>query len=554
MDNRSYKITIVDDEIWIRENLKRTISSFNMPVYSLDFAENGEEALARMEKNCPDLLITDINMPFMNGIELIKKVRAAYPNVVVCVLSGYSDFEYVKESLLEGAFDYILKPIGQTNLENVLTKAFRLIDNKRKESFQIKERNEKLQMASSIIFDKELSELIDGDEIKNVQSINNTRLTEIELNFAKFNLLLIKTDSINNIKKRLGLNGSNNVIMKIKNIIADPDEDDFSFVFNNIFVPNEFIAVVFDKDSKYIERKCDRVIAQLNSYTGSYVSVAVSSNHFSFEHMRQAYNEALIAMMTRKFKRGNYKIDAAGVEKIPLAQSLTSEQENQIIYAVQNNNKKMLRSIIIDQIRLQDFDKKEVMFFEAKQTIDKIAWLIVNYSGSNKTPTDVLEIETLLEMLNLSIEKYELNEAVSIMEQIIDVALNDSDCYCSNENIRKIVKSVKKYINDNYFEDLSLTSLAKQFLVDRSYLSKAFKHETGENLMPYIAKKRVEKAKELIRDGSANLTDISSLVGYDDYAYFNRVFRKFTGQSPREYKTAVIQRQNTGNNKPILYN
>jgi len=538
MDNRGYKITIVDDEIWIRENLKMAINSLNMPVSCVDLAENGEEALKRIEENLPDLLITDINMPFMNGIELIKKVRAKYPDVIICVLSGYSDFEYVKESFVEGAFDYILKPIGQANLESVLSKAFKLIDNKRKEYYQIKERNEKLQMASSIIFDRELSELIDGDEIKNVQSINNTRLAEIELNFARYNLILIKTDGINSIKKRLKLNSSNKVILNIKNFISDVIEDDLSFVFNNIYVPNEFIAVVFDKDSGDIERKCDRIIEKLNSFTGCFISIAISSSHFSFEQIRQAYNETLIAMMARKFKRGNYKIDAADVEELPFAQSLTSEQENQIIYAVQNNNKRMLRSIINDQIRLQDFDKNEVLFFEAKQTIDKIAWLIVNYSNPNKTPTDILEIETLLELMNLAIEKYELNEAVSILEQIIDAALSDSDAYCSNDSIKKIVRSVKKYINEYYFEDLSLTSLARQFLVDRSYLSKAFKHETGENLMPYIAKLRVEKAKKLILDGSATLTDISSLVGYDDYAYFNRVFRKFTGISPREFKNS----------------
>lgn len=537
MDNRSYKITIVDDEIWIRENLKMTIGSLNMPVESIDFAENGEEALKRIEDDCPDLLITDINMPFMNGIELIKKVRASFPNVVICVLSGYSDFEYVKESLLEGAFDYILKPIGQTNLQSVLTRAIKLIDNKRKEFFQLKERNEKLQMASSIIFDKELSELIDGDEIKNVQSINNTRLAETELNFAKFNLVLIKTDSINNIKKRLRLNNSNIVTSNIKNIISNIVDDDYSIVFNNTYVPNEFIAVVIDKDSMDISRKCDLAIIELNNYTGCYVSIAVSSNQFSLENIRQAYNETLIAMMTRRFRQGNYKIDATEVERIPLTQCLTSEMENQIIYALQNNNKKMLRSIINEQLRLQDFDKKGVLFFEAKQTIDKIAWLIVNYSNSNKTPTDILEIETLLEMLNSSIEKYELPEVISILEQIIDGAFSESDCYCPNDSIKKIVESVKKYINENYFEDLSLTSLAKQFLVDRSYLSKAFKHETGENLMPYIAKKRIDKAKELIVDSSATLTDISSLVGYDDYAYFNRVFRKITGKSPREFKS-----------------
>jgi YesN/AraC family two-component response regulator len=438
--------------------------------------------------------------------------------------------------LLEGAIDYILKPISQTDLENLLAKAIKLIDNKRQKSVEMQESNDKLIAASSIIFDKEMSDLIDGDEKRTVHSVTNVRLLEIELNFAKFNLILIKTDSIYNIMKRLSITNSNTISFKIKNRISEIISDNYSIVFNNTYVPNEYVAVVIDKNNKEIEILCDIIINELQAYTENYISIAISGSHFSLDNIREAYNETLIAMMTRKFKLGNYKIDAAQVEKMPMVKYLTAEQENQIIYAVQNNNKKILRAIIYDQMALQHFDKRDFLFLEVKQTIDKIAWLIVNYSTGNNTPSEILESETLLELLNLSIEKFELPEVCSILDQLIDTALKENDLYCSNDNIKKTVNSIKRYISENYFEDLSLTSLAKQFLVDRSYLSKVFKHETSENLMLYIARKRIDKAKEMIAENSATLTDISSLVGYDDYAYFNRVFRKITGKSPRDYK------------------
>ena len=109
--------------------------------------------------------------------------------------------------------------------------------------------------------------------------------------------------------------------------------------------------------------------------------------------------------------------------------------------------------------------------------------------------------------------------------------------YATNENVKFVVKPVMEYINENYFEEISLNSLSKLFLVDGSYLSKLFKRGTGDNLMLYIAKKRIEKAIDLINQGTVSLTDISSLVGYNDYTYFNRVFRKVTGKGPREYKS-----------------
>jgi two-component system response regulator YesN len=103
-------------------------------------------------------------------------------------------------------------------------------------------------------------------------------------------------------------------------------------------------------------------------------------------------------------------------------------------------------------------------------------------------------------------------------------------------SVKEIVSQVKAYVDVNYAEDISLNSLSKQFHVVDSYLSKMFKDTVGENLMLYISRVRIRRATELIRRGNVSLTEIAGLVGYGDYAYFNRVFRKITGMGPREYK------------------
>ncbi len=539
MKTELYKILIVDDEVWIRENLKLLISSTEFGIEKIDAACDGEDALEKIGQDCPDVVITDINMPFIGGIELIKKIRTISPEIVVVVLSGYSDFDFVREALLEGAIDYILKPISQNSIWNVLSKAFRVIEGKKQKSVEIRDNMEKLLIASSIINDKELSELIDGDEKKPVKSVTNPKLLEMELNFAKFNLILIKTDRLNNILKKLPLIDSSKISYRIKNIIEECIGCSNTIVFNNIYVPNEFIAIVIDKDRNEIDTICDRLISKLQEFTKSCISAAVSLNHFSFDDLRDSYNEGLLAMMARKYRQGNSKVYAQCAEKIQMNKLISAEQENQLIFAVQNSNKKIIKTIVYEQICIQDLHKKDILFLEAKQTLDRIAWLLVNYSDNFNSPSEIMEVDTLIELLNISIEKFKLPEACSVLDQIVDSALKENYTYNSNETIKQTVEIIKNYISENYFEELSLTSLAKQFLVDRSYLSKVFKSETGENLMLYIAKKRIEKSIELIREGSANLTDISSLVGYDDYAYFNRVFRKITGKSPREYKSAL---------------
>ena len=145
-----------------------------------------------MEKDCPDILITDINMPYINGVELMKFIKARYPHVVTIVLSGYSDFEYVRESLLIGAVDYLLKPITKKALINVLAKAVDVISRKQifaKEQESIKE---KLLQASSLLMDKELSMFIASDEYTTPEESPHNQLIEMEFDLHGFRLVLLK--------------------------------------------------------------------------------------------------------------------------------------------------------------------------------------------------------------------------------------------------------------------------------------------------------------------------------------------------------------------------
>ncbi len=114
----------------------------------------------------------------------------------------------------------------------------------------------------------------------------------------------------------------------------------------------------------------------------------------------------------------------------------------------------------------------------------------------------------------------------------------------STDSIRNAVKKAVEYINSHYFEELSLASLAEQFNVESSYFSKIFRQETGETVMVYITRLRIEKAQEYMKKQEISLTEIAFLVGYDDYTYFSRVFRKMVGKSPRDYRGSMMLREN----------
>lgn len=532
---KKYKLLIADDEYWIRQNLKFMV---DWDEYSIDFLEmacDGEDAMKKIEENCPDILITDINMPFVSGIELINNIKDQYSNIKVIVLSGYSEFEYVRQALVNGAIDYLLKPIEKEDLIDVIKKVISLIEAGRKLEQEKEATNHKLIIAKSVLQDREYSEFIDNNKIK-VGS--GDIASNIWPDVNGFFLALIKTDRISKIAKKLDITDVNQLLFQIKEYISDQIDSKNSIVFNNIFVQNEFILIA-DLSKLNFSMICDKVIRIIKQYTYSDVSIAISRYYTSFDEIRNAYNDALLAIMTRKFCAGSYKIDIEDVGHISAIKRVTSEQENQLIYAAQNKNKKLVNKLLYEDMQIQKYDCGDYIFLEIKQIIDKVARIIYNNSLSDNSPTQILTIDNLMELLNMALENFNMADVCNIIDQIVDECLDTNDSIGSNETVKQTVRQVEKYIDENYFEDISLATLANTFLISKSYLSKAFKQEIGVNVMLYIAKKRIDKSLEYIKQDDLSLTEISSLVGYDDYAYFNRVFRKIMGKGPREYKSGL---------------
>ena len=145
-------------------------------------------------------------------------------------------------------------------------------------------------------------------------------------------------------------------------------------------------------------------------------------------------------------------------------------------------------------------------------------------------------MEYLFEHLNMVLESYSIRDVCQVLTEMADKLLEQNqEILEENESIQSIMLQCQKYIKEYFYEDLSLSGLADRYHVSASYFSKAFKQVTGENLMSCISRVRIEKAVQYMEQG-LTLTEIAQRVGYDDYSYFNRVFRKIMGKGPREYK------------------
>ena len=190
MESKKYKVLIADDEYWTREKLRRMIEWEKYSLICLEPAANGEEVLKRMEEEHPDILITDINMPYINGVELLREIQKNYPDVIPFVISGYDDFDYVKDSFLAGSVNYLLKPVGKLDLVGVLSKALEKISEKQS-------RNLELQKTSSLIQDREFSRLLEKQNMPLTPNIT----TNSRMDFAGTSLILIKIHNMQELAR-----------------------------------------------------------------------------------------------------------------------------------------------------------------------------------------------------------------------------------------------------------------------------------------------------------------------------------------------------------------
>lgn len=538
MSASACRLLIADDEPWVVEGLKGLVDWAALSIELLPPAFDGEEALARIESDGPDILVTDINMPFVDGNELIRRAKAARPGLQVIVLSGYSDFAFVRDALTDGAIDYLLKPVSRSALVDVVGRAIGLRGCERDKEREAAELRAKLLEAASILRDGEMSEAIAEDALGGQDGPAGRALLDLDLEFASFTLVLAK------LTHREGGSRAASALARlegdVKSILSSAARGSRHVAFRNLRARGEF-ALVTDADPGRLALALAELPGKLERRTGLKASVAASACYYDLRRMRDAYMEARSALSARPLG-GSGRAALAGIVPTGPRRRVTPELEKRLAFALESRNRRLARDVIFDEIGLRDCAASGWLLIEAKQTAEFVAGLVYHRAdpGPSAPSRSRLAIDNLGELLDMALEEEDIAEACSALEQLIDEAFGEEAASPgASDGMISAARRAQESIEAHYFEELSLTSLAELLGLDRAYLSRAFKQVTGANIMLAIAKKRIEKAKERIMRGDLSLSDVADLVGYGDYAYFNRVFRKVEGMSPSEFKASL---------------
>lgn len=535
MDDRKLKVLVADDEYWIRENMKTVIDWDALGLELLPMATDGEDALGKMEKSPADIVITDINMPYMSGVELMKALRARWPNTVIVVLSGYSDFEYVHQALLAGAIDYILKPLNRSKLLEVIQRAVEQAIVQTRRRRERDEEQARLKLAASMVSDRDFSQwLHDAKRQEQLQSVE-AKLFDYEMSFSSYRVLLIKLPGF---MRNLGRGdlppGVAQAVYRIKTAVEELADEGSRLVIHDLYHANHFLLVT-EMDETALRSRLPQRLKEWAALSGVQPRVMISSGYFSFRDLRRAYDEVRRCLSAMPCCSGAQIGFAPEADKQTMVQRIHPDMQHQLMHAARQRQRERFEALL-EQTGIYRCAQDGWTGMELLHSVNHVVWILRHLSEESMNASQLVGLDNLLELLLDAVDRLEFDQLRSLFGQLLDEYFGPAETAAQSDTIRGTVRRVREYIDAHYDEPLSLSALAQRFHVDDSYLSRMFKQQVGCNLMLYLAGTRMAQAKRLLLQKEMSITDVAQMVGYDDYAYFSRVFKRMEGKSPRAYR------------------
>ena len=530
-----YRIIIVDDEEEIRLGI---IKKINWEAYGFTVvgdAENGQDALEKAEKLRPDVIMTDIKMPFMDGLELGKKISELIPSTKIVIFSGCDDFEYAHKVIHINVMEYILKPINSMELIEVLKRLKSKLDYEYDEKRNLENLHRYYIESLPVIREQFLVGAIEG---RINQEQWNEQIIRLGIDF-KENYLAV---ALFNAEGRLKLEKINDLIeedsalvnISIKNII-DGNMHIYNFVS---FIYSNMVVLIGNfsnkEDISLFIKEVNKICNLYERIMGLKISAGIGYAYENPSQIRFSYRAAQNALEYKLIFGTGKAIYIDDVEPDNSIQLQFNEQEEQILLnSIKISSKEEIKNAIERLfIKIEDlllpFNKYRIYIMEIMTSLLK---LIQAYE---------LDIEEIFgENFNCYVYLDTFNSIEEVKSWFIDKSIK-VNVLIKKERVNSsavIVEQAKKYIYENYSDyDLSVEKLCSNLHVSSTYFSTIFKRETEMSFVNFLTTVRLEQAIKLLNTTDFKTYIIAEKVGYPEANYFSYVFKKKYGVSPSKYR------------------
>lgn len=539
-----YKLIIVDDEEEIKQGIIQKIEWEKFGFEVVGSAENGKEALDLIEESIPDVVITDISMPLMDGLELVANLRANFPTIKAVILTGFDEFKFAQQAIKYEVLDYILKPILPKNIEDLLVKIKTQLDNEFAQKEDMKKLKQHYNESLPVLRDKFLTSLITSKysipKLENRSSFFKLCLTGKEFIVAAANIDSYNFDDKNHeedyfeLMKFAVLNISQEVVSK--------------YSLGEAFFHDDNLVIIakFDEGNKttIINRSfslLEEIRQNVEKYLKITITIGLGSICNSISKLKSSYEFALSALEYKKIIGYNKVIFIEDLEPQSSDSIMFDESKEQMLissikFGTEKDVSKSVNTLFIDLPSTKSsFKEYQLYLMEILAAISKLSRhfeldIGLVLGGNSNIFVDIFKFNTM-------------NEVKNWIEEICIKLMN----YLSDkrQNTTKILlEKAKDYITQNYYdEELSIQKLANYLHISSCYLSTIFKKEAGETFLKYLIGIRLNQAKELLTNSDLKTSEIAEKIGYPDLNYFSYFFKKNCGMSPREYKNKFLNKK-----------
>ncbi|MGI6004364.1 MAG: response regulator [Christensenellales bacterium] len=520
------KVIIVDDEYLIRDSMISIIPWRENGFEVIGKAKDGREALSLIAANPPDLIISDIRMPNMTGLELLEEVKAKYPKIFFISISGFDDFEYAQKSLNLGASAYILKPIDPAEVVTVLQRI--------KESILFSKEIvlNKRNVVTNIYFDLILGNFTIEKyfEYANIlDSLNNQYFCVISIVWSNY------TQSVSDLQL-VRIMECSDILNKLVCLVSE----------QNAFLslsPDKKIIILKHDNSAGLEKNLSELIASLEEALSKHFtqkfSIGVGKIHFGLFDMTESYFESVKAL-SLVYLKGHNKVLHYNESfcKVNTFFPVFLAYEEKIINHMRSNDTQSMQLQIATLAR-QAIDAS-VSSYDIQLFIRNLLYKAINcLVEANVTVEDVIENPN-----RLFASLYSENDASTLFELLLTTLGKIGDALCGvpmNTNA-VIISQAKQYIQNNFTKyKLSLAEVASHVNLHPAYFSTVFSKCENISFIDYLTSFRLEKAKKLLQNSHFKTTCIANEVGYQNPTYFSTLFKKHVGISPSEYRNRRTQ-------------
>ncbi len=554
------KIFLVEDEVVIRNGIKNNIPWEREGFIFAGEASDGELAYPLIKKEKPDILITDIKMPFMDGLELSRIVKKELPQIRIIILSGYNEFDYAKSAIDIGVTQYLLKPISSAKLLEAVKEVGALIE-KEREQDRVLEQYRKEMNENLLLERQKLWNALIANELSTAELLESGQKLGMDFTAPAYQVLLFKLmpgdassdapsgqlrfEAQRIVPGQENTGGPRELIAASERIVELSERWEQVLTIDRS--PEGWVFLIKGESEEDAEERLAQCVRQLQTLVAEYPEIeyfgGIGTAVRRFRDIRISYQEAGKAFAGRFFTEPNQVIrpeDVArlhhrGDGKIDLSSMGSRRAERERVDRFLKNGTLEEVDNFLEEYFLDVGEQNFQSLLYRQYVVMDLYFSVADFLGNLEIRTEELpaEYRDINEIVADSVSLQETKQRIGGLFTEA-MKLRDSN---SMKRYNAVIEDARMFIRENYQrEDMSLNTVASQVNISPSYFSAIFSAQTGQTFVEYLTAVRLEKAKELLMCSSLRTAEIGYEVGYKDSHYFSYIFKKVVGCSPTEYK------------------